>query len=395
MSPRKPPSPLYAALTLPEMPAQALAFRRPELRGKAFVLIEQKETDHKTRILSVSPGAGELGIHPGMPLFILGRRFPRLLCLPRDLAAESALRETLAAWLQTLTPAAEVQPRRILADLTGTPLARRFGDWRDLAAELHAQAHRLGMTQVTVGAAATRIAAQILARLVRPDGARACLPGDEAKTLAPLSPDCLPHLSPAAREFLAKLQINRLDAITALGRQDLIARLGREGEALHCMAAGMDLEATASKRPALQVETVLAGDEIDEEKLRQAMRLTVDKLAFALRNRGEMGAAADRLQVSLVYGDGRTAARTIGLPRATSAFHALEPPVLLAFHALYQRRLALRCLRLRVSDPIAASGQTDLFDDAHALRQQALGEAITRIRRKGSFEAIGNGSLLR
>lgn len=430
MPPLKPPDPLFAAWVLPEPYAQALAYVRPDLRDGPFVVIEQHEAQRKTRVISVSPLAADLGLWHGMPLFQVRRRFPQVIALARDLAAEAALKLRLEQWLQGMTPEAQVFPGRMLADLTGTPLARRHAvsperrpmqvtqeprihapqaglaaprqiaswnpdwaatqagashPWQSLALHLRQDAIALGLSQVGVGLGSTRLIAQVLARLMQTGGARACLPGEEAATLAPLSPQCLPGLSPSARELLTKLQLHRLDHVAALGCPGLVARFGREGEALHRMACGLDLEIASPRRREWKAETVLSKDECDEDQIRNTVRLTVDKMAFVLQ---DAGVAADRIHVGLVYGDGRENGRTLTLSRPTASFSELVKPVLAAFTAMHQRRVALSRIRLRVAAPKAATGQTDLFDDSSALRQQALGEAITRIRRKRGFETI-------
>jgi protein ImuB len=406
MATRKPPEPLFAAMAVVEFPAQALAFVHPELKRTPFVVIEQNEAQHKTRVTAVSPEAYALGVWPGMSLYTMRRRCSQVTSLARDLKAESVVRNMLSDWLGELTPVFEVQPRRILADITGTPLARHFTLARSpssrlasgnpvefgvvaLAHHLHREALNRGLMQVTVGVGGTSLMAQILARQMQPNGAQACVSGMEAAMLAPLPPDCLPGLSSSTRDLLRKLQLTRLDSIAALGCSELMARFGTEGEALHRMACGLDLEVTPKIRHDLQVETVLPVDDCDDESLRQAMRLTVDKLVFALQ---EAGSAADRIRIALIYSDGREVSRTLNLARATASFPTLTPPVLAVFATLHQRRVALSRLRLRVPTPREESGQTDLFDDAVSLRRQALGEAIAHIRHKRTFGAIVNAA---
>jgi nucleotidyltransferase/DNA polymerase involved in DNA repair len=388
------PQPIFAALKIPQASAQALALVKPELRGQAFAVIEQHESRHKTRVLAASAQAWILGIRPGTPVFVVKKRNAQVTLLPRDPMAEASLRARLERWLGDLTPVFEISPRRIGADLTGTPLARRFGSsaryspWQALAYALHAQLKSLGFEQAAVGLASTRLVAQLLARSVGGDGAHYCAPGSEAAALAPLHPDCLPGLSPTTRELLNKLQLTRLDQITAFDCSELVARFGREGEGLHRMAQGLDLEVTLSRKPNIQVETVLPLNENDDDRLREAAHLTADKLALALR---VQKAAADRITVQLIYSDGKETSGTVSLARATALFAALRDPVLQTFTRLHQRRVALSRIRLRVSTPRPESPQLDLFDDRQTLRQQALSDAVTRIRTKRSFDAIVSG----
>jgi DNA polymerase-4 len=392
-------TPLFAAIVVPRFAAQALVAARPDLRGKPFVVVEQDPESHKTAVLDLSAAAAREGearhVWPGLPLFLALRKWPGLPVLPRDPAAEARLRARLTDLWTRCTPAFTARGNGgAVLDLTGTPLARRFPEAlsdRDaaLAARLRAEVMALGLEAVSVGTASSHIVARVLARLEAPDGVAACPAGEETRALDPLAPSLLPGLSPAARERLRKYGLVTIGAVRRLGKEELTLRFGAEGERLYALARGVDVDPARETRKPVEAETVLAKDLNDEGALRDQVRLTADKLGHALRREG---VKASRFTMVLAYSDGRSARRTVRVQPPTAAFALLAEEAVPLFFELYQRRVALRRIRLSVAAPALETGQRDLFEEAGRGKREALEAAIDRIRAKRAFTAVLSGS---
>lgn len=391
---------VFAAFCLPDVTAQALALAVPSLRGKAFAVIERREAD-AAWVLAVSPEAAAMGVKAGLSFAELRGRHPQVTPRARDPRAEAALWEALRRRLERHSPAVEVSSRRILADLTGTPLlwrgakggreALRAGApslpplppnaiawkprslltppgaplvpphspraveapcgrhlWQAIADFLQADLKALGLSRIAAGLGRTRLIAQAMAGSLNGDGAQACPPADEAQVFGALHPRCLPNLSRATHALLRKFQWTRLEHIAAFTCAEIVQRFGAEGEALHRMACGHDLEAVAPRRRDVRVEMAFPETDVEDERLRQVARFAVFKLCMALRERH---VAAERVAVCLVYRDGRQVTRAIPLRDATSEFLAMRAPVLDAFAQLHKRRVGLSRIVLRVAMP--------------------------------------------
>jgi DNA polymerase-4 len=377
---------LFAALRLPHFPAQALLLK-PEVRkaGNAFAVVEQNADSGKTPLMAVSALAREQGVRPGMPWFLALRKWPRLAVYPRDANAEMRLRAMLADGCERFTPVHAIgDDGGALLDMTGTPCAREApGFWlRRLDADLGVRVPGL---EAIYGAASSQMLAKVLARLGQPGEIRACPAGLEMETLDPLPPQILPGLSPRTRELLRKYGLDTVAKIRAVGREALNLRFGGEGEKLYALCRGLDLDVSLPRRMALRVERVLSADLNDGDALRGQVRETADKLGHALRSSGRV---AGQITLELVYADGRHARRSAPLHPPAAAYAALTAAAEGLFAALYQRRVALRRIRLFALRPQADTGQVDLFDSDWARKQEALGQAIARIRDKRSFEAV-------
>jgi DNA polymerase-4 len=373
------------------------------LRGTVFVVVDQSVESHKTPVLDVSAAAEALGVHPGLPVFLLRRRSwggAHVTVVPRDIAAEAALRERMRALWTRCTPEFTVRDNGgAMLDMAGTPAARKHvpEKW---AERLQSALLRLGLESVAVGVAASQVVARVLSRDLsrRSAGSKrsgtsgtviVCPAGEEARAVDPLPPSLLPGLSPAARDRLRKYGLATIGAVRRLGKEELTLRFGTEGEKLYALARGMDLEPVASRRKPIAAETVLPHDVNDEEALRNQVRLTVDKLGHALRL---AGAKTSRFTLVLAYSDGRSARRTVKVNPPTAAFLPLAERALPLFFVLYQRRVALRRIRLLVTAPAVETGQRELFEAAGAGKLEALEAAIDRIRNKRKFWDVLSGS---
>ena len=388
--PVQPPS-LFLALEAPEFPAQAIAAWDDRLRGRPFAVVEQDPDSHKTYVIAVSPSARKGEVFAGMPLAAARRRLPGLEVAPRHPAWETALGDELRARGLRYTPESEVRGGRALLNLTGTPAARALRPL-GLARKLLRDARYVsGLGEVYAGAAATRLMAQVMARLCagRGEDAAVCPPGSESALLDPLPPACLPGLSPQCRARIRRYSLESVGQVRALGREALAARFGSEGDKLYTLACGLDLE--SSGRVAIRdpsAETVLSADGNDDDALARAVRLTADKLVFQLRARGLQ---ADRLTLAIRYADGKAVRKTMSVRPRTDAFAALAALAHDLFRALYQRRVALRAVSLTAPAPKPDTGQTELFAGGDDRRQRALGDALAKIRARSGFGAILSG----
>lgn len=387
--------PLFLVAEAGDFPAQALAAWDPALRDRAFVVVDQDPENHKTHVLACSGPAADLGIRAGQSFATVRRRWRHVPALFRAPAREAALREELAALCRRFTPAYEVRADGCaLLDLAGTPALREAFRSAKPAEPIHLLARRLqreiraqtGLLDVALGLAATRLMARVMARQAHPAGLRICPPGREAELLAPLEPSALPGLSPQCRERVRRYALKTVGQIQALGRQAVAAHFGSEGDKLYTLACGLDLVSVAGPPKGIAAETVLEEDVNDDDALARKVRLTADKLAFRLR---QEGLTAAKLTVSIRYSDHRSARKTLPVAPATDGFKEIAALALRGFRELYQRRVALRAIVLTVSQPGADKGQVDLFEELHDRRSRALGDALTRIRGRSGFAAIG------
>ena len=385
---RRPQQPLYLAVDVDQLAAQALTANRPDLRQRPFAVVRQSAESHKAAVFACSKAARELGVEPGMPVFVMRRKWPdQIATVDRDEIMEQGLLEQLSRVLVDYTPRFELDRRaHCVLDLTGTPTQRQM-PWPQIAAAVaDSVRQRTGLLEVAVGLSQNRLIAKVTARRARPCGASICDPGEELKLLAATRLDHLPGLSSSCRHQARMYGIDRVGQLWPLRRSALVKRFGRcDGEKLYGLARGVDAEARALPKQSIQAETVLGRDVNDGGALHSCVRYTVDQLCHQLRLGGML---ARGIRLVLRYTDNRSAQASRVLGCATDDFETLLAATTALFETAYQRRAAIRSMCLAVSRPGRGSGQIDLFEHHRQHKHGSLGRALTAIRERGGFGAV-------
>jgi len=377
---------MFISLDHDHFSAQALSAYDPTLRGHAFVVVRQSTGSHKCAVWACSSRAQKLGIHRGQPVQMVLRKHRKIEVVPRDDLIEQTAREELAWVAEHYTPEFDVTEfGRCLLNLTGTPIEQEV-DIADIAKQIrHDIIHKIGIQDVAIGAASSRLIAGMLARLARPCDTRICIPGTESETLASVSADLLPGVSGRAKERIRQYGIKRIGQIQNLGKNALVARLGGDGERLYSLAVGVDTKKKVEKKESIEAETILDRDINDEKILRQHVRYTADKLSHGLIS---ATAWASRLTFVLTYTDKRRTQKTASFASPTNERDTLTRTALRLFHDLYQRRVTIKTIRLVVRLPRQDTQQIDLFESATEKRQRTIGNAITKVRDRLGFDSV-------
>ncbi len=391
--PKRPrPDPLYCAIDIQEFPAQALCAYETSLRGRPLVVTCQDPCGHASAVWACSAEALALGVAAGMPVAAAMKRFPQVSAVVRDKDLECAAREELRQVFDRYSPQFDVGERgSCLIDLTATPASRTM-TMRTIATSVRDDVLKaVALDSIAIGVSRSAVVARLLAKKSRPRGICVCETGDELDVLASMESALLPGLSALVRERLSAYGLARIGQVRSLGKEALVRRFGGEGEKLYALSMGLCPERETAPKPLLCAETTLDRDINDMGKLCDRVRFIADKLCFLLKSNCHY---VDRFMFLLTYGDNKAVQRTIALPRFTNDYTEIAGRACAAFRALYQRRVAVKSLRLVAPRLQADPGQTELFETEKDLRQRRLGMQITRVREKLSFESVRSGALV-
>lgn len=225
--------PVYAAVCVPEFPAQALLRIRSELRGKALAVLEGERPFE--RICSLNARARRMGVQSGMTRSEVEPFAISLL--RRSEKEEQAARSVLVSCLGGFTPRIEEQAGgtawSFVLDLSGTE--RLLGPIERAVARIHGRASESGF-DVRIAVADHFHTALCLA----PSGRTQIVPAQEGAGRRSLS--SLPLASLQMRdedaETFSRWGMRTLGDLAELPEIDLIARLGQEGKRLRQLARG-------------------------------------------------------------------------------------------------------------------------------------------------------------
>lgn len=227
---------LYACICAHEFPAQALLRLRPELRGRPCVVMEGAPPLEEA--CAMTEPARALGVEYGMTKVEV-ETFPHLAVLARsareEAAAKAVLLECAGCFSPRVEECSEDRVFHCVLDIAGTE--KLFGPPERLARTLFDRIHSLGIA-ATIAVSRNFHAAMVLAGVLEPDQpVRVIAAGEENAALAPLPLSAL-GLTVEQSATFALWGISSLGMLAALPENELIARMGQDGQRQRRLARG-------------------------------------------------------------------------------------------------------------------------------------------------------------
>lgn len=341
---RRPDTPLWLAIHLPQLPLQAHApLRHPVQPGPRAVYAA---ADPRQRLLCCNAAARAAGLHPGQSLSAAHSLCSTLQVWPRDPAAEQAALEALAGWASQFSPRLHLR--------SAAPSGRDDAGNQGLRLEIGASLTLFGGLEALLGLvregldalaytarlglAPTPLGAWWLARagIARPHHGRL-----ELSTSLRRLPLAVLERSPLILDGLRAMGVTRLGDLLRLPRDGLRRRFGPELLLQLDRALGQVSDPQPNWQPAShhQRRLSLPGEIDDAGQLAFAARRLLLELAGLLRARD---AAITEFELRLHSRSGPPLSLPIGLLRPSR-----DPEHLLS---LLRERLDRQCL----SAPVAA-----------------------------------------
>jgi DNA polymerase-4 len=194
--------------------------------------------------------------------------------------------------------------------------------------------------------------------------------------MAPLSIKKIPSVGDKTYQILRNLGIDKVSVVQQMPVEMMSSVLGVNGITIWKRANGLDNPPLIPfhERKSISIERTFNKDTIDVVKLRTTIFAMAENLAYQLR-RGEKLASC--ISVKIRYSDFNTYSKQIKIPY-TSADHLIIPRVLELFDNLYQRRLLIRLVGVKISNLVSGNYQINLFDDTEEML--SLYNALDTIR---------------
>ncbi len=406
--------PHILSIQIPDFPVAVYRAHTPALRSRPVIVASSRRA--MGRVLALSDEARQAGLRVGMRAPAAARLCPDATVLPPP--QEEALRaeRTLVAAATQGSPCvARCGPGQVLVDLRGTE--RVAGPPLDVAARLQQSiAERLDLTSV-LGLARRSIWSRLAGRFVTPAGIFEVLPGQEPHFLRLIPPEWVPGVGPKTSERLRDMNITNLAMLQTFSAEELVTAFGPAGRSLanavrltdrddpqleefrgqytYLPANDSAIERSNAEEISIlspqRVDAVAAlpQETTDPDAIQAGLARAVRTCGRALRERGRV---AGRLQVTIVYSDGRT--RTAGqrLVPASALDSTLRDAARQAFARARTRRIRLCRLAISCTDLRAPAGQATLFDGRAPQQERRRLRALDSIHARFGPEAIMTGT---
>ena len=200
--------------------------------------------------------------------------------------------------------------------------------------------------------------------------------GTEKQFLAPLSIRKIPSVGLKTYQTLCSLGIKHIHTLQDMPVELLEHTLGKMGSSIWRKANGIDHQPVVqyNERKSISTERTFDRDTIDIVKMRGILSAMGENLAYQLRRAGKVCAC---VTVKIRYSDFQTKTLQKHIPY-TAADHEIIPLVLELFERLYDRRVLIRLIGIRLSHLVNGSFQMNLFTDDSKLAD--LYQAMDKIR---------------
>ncbi|MGQ1784039.1 MULTISPECIES: DNA polymerase IV [unclassified Saccharicrinis] len=216
--------------------------------------------------------------------------------------------------------------------------------------------------------------------------------GNEKSFLAPLSIKKIPMVGDKTYHKLRSLGIEKVKTVQEMPMELMERVLGKNGTIIWKKAHGIDNTPVIAwhERKSISTERTFEKDTTDVVKLRSILVAMAENLAYQLRNGNKLTAC---ITLKIRYSDFQTYTKQRRVTY-TSLDHTIINTVLDLFEKMYDRRVLIRLIGVRLSSLIGGSYQIRLFEDSEKIIKlyQAMDRMRNRYGQNAVKRAIGMGS---
>ncbi len=324
------------------------------------------------------------GVHAGMPMKMARQLCSEALVLRGDMEAYSEHSQKVTQVIADRAPVYEkASIDEHYLDVTG--MDRFHGTWQ-WTNELRQTIMKETGLPISFGLSVNKTVSKIATGQAKPNGALQVSAPEVKPFLAPLSIRKIPGVGQKNYQLLRNMGIPTIEVLTMVPVEMMQKVLGKEGVHIWEKANGIDRAPVVpySEQKSISTEQTFATDTTDIHFLNNLLVTMTEGLAFELRKQGKLTGC---ITVKIRYANFDTHTQQISIPY-NAADHILINKAKELFKKLYNRRLLIRLLGVRLSHLVQGFQQIDLFEDTAQLA--SLYQAMDKIRFR-----YGEASVLR
>ncbi|MEX1189348.1 MAG: DNA polymerase IV, partial [Bacteroidia bacterium] len=266
-------------------------------------------------------------------------------------------------------------------DFTG--MDRFFGTWK-WAVELKQNIIRETGLPISFALSSNKTVSKIGTGESKPDGQMQVQYGNEKTFLSPLSVRKIPMIGEKTYATLCSMGVRQIATLQDIPAKVMERVMGQNGLVLWKKANGIDESPVqpVQERKSISTEHTFETDTMDVKYLHSLLSAMCEKLAYSLRKKGKISGC---ITVKIRYADFDTQTRQMKIPY-TANDHTLIRCAQELFDKVYNRRLLIRLIGIRLSDLVQGSYQISLFEDTPALI--GLYQAMDKMRNRFGATAV-------
>lgn len=353
--------------------------RNDKLKGKPVIIGGLSD---RGVVSSCSYEARRFGVHSAMPM-----RMARMMCgdaiiIRGDMEMYSNYSRMVTDIIHESAPIyekASIDEHYI--DITG--MDRFFGSLK-WAHELRQRIIGESGLPISFGMSCNKTVSKIATGEAKPNGEIEVQPAMTQPFLNPLSIKKIPMLGNKTYQTLRSMGVSKIYTLSQIPPEMMQQVLGKNGLMIWKRANGIDHTPVQpySERKSISHETTFEKDSIDVVRMNEILVSMVEKLGYQLRKQQKL---ASVITVKIRYSNYDTHTQQRRIPY-TAFDHELLKVVRDLFNHLYQRRMLIRLIGVRISGLVGGQQQLNMFEDTPEMT--SLYQAMDRIRNRYGKKAV-------
>lgn len=214
---------------------------------------------------------------------------------------------------------------------------------------------------ISLGMSVNKLVSKVATGEFKPNAEKQIMAGSEKDFLAPLSVDKIPMIGKQTSTFLYDMGVRNVATLRDMPLKFLVSAFGKNGVSLWNKAHAIDDSPVVSytEQKSISTECTFEEDTIDVKRLKSVLIAMVEKVAFQLREQKKLTSC---ITVKIRYANFDTETKQVQISY-TSSDHKILRVVQELFDKLYNRRMLIRLVGVRLSNLVHGNHQISFFDD--------------------------------
>lgn len=340
-------------------------------------------------VSSCSYEARTYGVHSAMPMKMARILCPDAIVVRGDMEQYSRYSNIVTSIIAESAPVYEkASIDEHYLDITG--MDRFFGSMK-WTHELRQKIMAETGLPISCGLSINKTVSKIATGEAKPNGELEISRNMVIPFLSPLSISKIPGIGDSTYRLLRSMGIATIDTLRHMPPEMIEKVLGKNGLLVWKKANGIDFTPITpySERKSIGTETTFEQDTIDIHMINELLVRMVEKIAFSLRKKQKLTSC---VTVKIRYSNFDTHTMQQRIPY-TCFDHVLIPVARELFRKVYQRRMLIRLVGVKLSHLVTGTQQIDLFDDTPELVNlyHAVDKMRLRYGRHAVMRAVGVG----
>ncbi|WP_069660976.1 DNA polymerase IV [Arcticibacter eurypsychrophilus] len=326
------------------------------------------------------------GVHSAMPMKLALRLCPDANVVRGDHDNYSHYSRIVTDIIRQEVPVLEkASIDEFYLDLTG--MDKFFGCSKFTGELKHKIMKETGLP-ISYALASNKLISKVATNEAKPNGQIEIDYGQEKPFLAPLKIEKMPGIGDKTSKLLRQMGIDTIRTLSEIPLRLMESRFGKNGIDLSRKANGIDFSPVVpfSEQKSIGKEDTFENDTIDMQFLHSELVRMTENIAFQLRQQHKLCGC---VTVKLRYSNFDTYTRQASISYTASDDVILQTAKEL-FKRLYDKRMLVRLIGVRLSDLVYGQHQIDLFTETE--ESVRLYQALDHIRTRFGEDAIFRGT---